>query len=284
MKVLLFPRLRVLCMRLSPTLVSFAAAFTVALAAGAARADDCPDGDWFCEPSESEPPPGPPAEPEPTEPPERMRLDPPRPHRSRRIEFEPRPPPHRHHPRKTRRPLHPWGFDAHVFGALLGDGGYSTREVSMGGLGVGLRYRFLPEFALEGDLELGFGADYNGYDRQEGALLLHAVGTLNPRSPVRLNLLAGFGLSAARVSVGSDDPSPLWPAHDENYSYFGMDLGASVEVSLSPRTAIHGDLLGFVRDRTDKHRKTPEFVDPETGRATNASGGGLLRVGAIFYW
>lgn len=271
-------------MRPSPTLVSFASALTVALASHAARADDCPDGDWFCEPSErSEPPSGPPAEPEPSEPPERMQLDPPRLRRPSRMVFEPEPPSRRRHPRSARRPLHPWGFDAHVFGALLGSG-YSNREVSMGGLGLGLRYRFLPEFALEGDLELGFGSDYNGYDRQEGALLFHAVGTLNPRSLVRFNLLAGFGVSSARVNVDSEDSSPLWPAHDETYSYFGMDVGASVEVALSPRTAVHGDLLGFVRDRTDKRRDTPEFVDPETGRATNSSGGGLLRVGAIFYW
>lgn len=272
-------------MRLAPTLVSFAAVLSVAFAAGAAHADDCPDGDWFCDPAErSEPPPGPPPEARPDERSERMQLEPPAMHRPRRIVFEPRPPPRRH-PRRHRHVLHPWGFDAHVFGALLGNGTDSNKDVSMGGLGVGLRYRLIPEFAVEADIELGFGTDYNGYDRQESALLLHAIGTVNPRSVVRLYFLGGFGLSTAHVTAGSEDSSPLWPSYDERYSYFGLDVGAGIEVGLSPRTAIHAELLGFVRDRTDDGRHSqPEFVDPDTGRTTNSSGGGLLRFGATFYW
>ena len=155
----------------------------------------------------------------------------------------------------------------------------------MGGLGVGLRYRLLPEFAVEGTLELGFGTDYNGYDRREAAGFLHAIGILNPRSPVRLYVFGGFGLSSAEVTQAAEDASPIWPSYERHYSYFGVDLGAGLEVSLSPRTAIHADILGFVRDRTDAGRHSaPEFVDPETGRTTNASGGGLVRVGALFYW
>jgi opacity protein-like surface antigen len=272
-------------MRFAPTLLSFAAVLSVALAAGAARADDCPDGDWFCEPAgPSEPPPGPAPESHPGERSERMRLEPPAFHRPRRIVFEPRPPARRHS-RRHHRVFHPWAFDAHVFGALLGDGRDANQDVSMGGLGVGLRYRVLPEFAVGGDIELGFGSDYNGDDRQESALLLHAIGTVNPRSVVRLFFLGGFGLSTAHVTSSSGDSSPLWPSRDERYSYFGLDLGAGVEVGLSPRTAIHAELLGFVRDRTDDDRHSqPEFVDPETGRTTNSSGGGLLRLGATFYW
>jgi hypothetical protein len=272
-------------MRLALTLVSFASASCVALATGNARADDCPDGDWFCEPAERpEPPPGPAPDAAPGERPDRMQLDRPRMHRERRMVFEPRPPP-RHRPRRHLKPVHPWGFDAHVFGALLGEGRDSNRQVSMGGLGVGLRYRLLPEFAVSGEVELGFGTDYNGYDRQEAALLVHAIGTVNPRSVVRVFFLGGFGLSSARVTVGDESSSPLWPSRDEHYGYFGLDLGAGVEVGLSPRTAIHGELIGFVRDRTDAGlNSAPEFVDSDSGRTTNSSGGGLLRFGAVFYW
>jgi hypothetical protein len=272
-------------MRLAPTLVGFACVLSVAFAAGAARADDCPDGDWFCEPAEQpEPPPGPPPEALPGERPERMELEPPRFHRPRRMVFEPRPPARRH-PRRHHHVLHPWAFDAHVFGALLGEGRDPNKDVSMGGLGVGLRYRLLPEFAIEGDVELGFGTDYNGDDRQESALLLHAIGTFNPRSVLRLYVLGGFGLSTAHVTTSSADSSPLWPSRDERYGYFGVDLGAGLEVGLSSRTAIHTEVIGFVRDRTDGGRHSqPEFVDPDTGRATNSSGGGLLRFGAVFYW
>jgi hypothetical protein len=58
-----------------------------------------------------------------------------------------------------------------------------------------------------------------------------------------------------------------------------------VEVRVSRRLAMGGDIIGFVRGRTDdKADISPEFVDPDTHRATNTSGGGLLRVGATFYW
>lgn len=274
-------------MRTALALVSSAFALSVAFSPAVARAEGCPDGDWFCDPAEqSEPPPGP-------SPPEHAEWDPlppprhahkPRPHRPRKIVFEPRPPPPRRH--RPRRPLHPWAFDAHVFGALLGGGRSESPDTSMGGVGVGLRYRLLPEFAIEGSLELGFGNDYNGYDRREAAGFLHAVGVLNPRGRVRAYLFGGFGLSSAQVaSSNSADSLPPWTTSERHYTYFGVDLGAGVEVGLTPRTAIKADLLGFVRDRTDRGRHSrPEFVDPETGRTTNASGGGLIRVGALFSW
>jgi len=44
-------------------------------------------------------------------------------------------------------------------------------------------------------------------------------------------------------------------------------------------------LIGFLRWRSDRHAsQNPEFIDPATGRTTNTSGGGLLRLGATFYW
>jgi len=44
-------------------------------------------------------------------------------------------------------------------------------------------------------------------------------------------------------------------------------------------------VVGFIRGRTDDAaRYDPEFVDPDTGRTTNTSGGGLFRGGITFYW
>ena len=54
---------------------------------------------------------------------------------------------------------------------------------------------------------------------------------------------------------------------------------------MSRLVSLNVDLVGFMRGRTDEDaRDMPEFTDPETGRATNASGGGLMRGGITFYW
>jgi hypothetical protein len=56
-------------------------------------------------------------------------------------------------------------------------------------------------------------------------------------------------------------------------------------VRVSRSIALGGDIVGFIRGRTDDQASTvPEFEDPNTHRATNTSGGGLIRVGATFYW
>ena len=42
-------------------------------------------------------------------------------------------------------------------------------------------------------------------------------------------------------------------------------------------------MVGFVRGRTDSAAdRNPEFVDEVTGRTSNTSGGGLMRVGIAF--
>jgi hypothetical protein len=280
-------------MRFEHPLLSSAFALLLASVAGTARAADCSEGDWFCEPPASPSPPEasepgpagpseePAAEPEASEPAEPRMA----PFERRRIvldQGEDRPRPRM---RRWHRPLHPWGFDAHVFGAFLGKRKGVSSNTGMGGVGAGLRYRLMPEFAIEGDLELAFGTDYNGYDRQEGVLLGHVIGFFNPHSPIRAYVLGGFGLSSAHVRNSSTNSSVLWSqSYDRNYSYFGLDLGGGVEVNIGRRSALHAELIGFLRDRTGMGRySAPEFVD-DRGRTTNASGGGLLRIGAIFFW
>ena len=67
------------------------------------------------------------------------------------------------------------------------------------------------------------------------------------------------------------------------YDYFGGHGGIGLEFRLSRRVALNIDALGFIRNRTDDDPR-PEFVDPETGRTTNTSGGGMFRGGISFYW
>jgi len=175
-------------------------------------------------------------------------------------------------------------FDVHVFGIILRDSD-ADPDAGMGGVGVGLRYRPLPHFALEGSLEFGLGTDYNGYDRREGALLASVVGFLNPESTVTVYALTGLGLGVADVTIDGGSGDLPVASYDESYRYFGMHLGGGVEVRVSRRTSVRAELLGFVRARTDDDREQrPEFVDPVTHRATNTSGGGIVRVGALFYF
>jgi len=182
-----------------------------------------------------------------------------------------------------RRKRHEWAFDIHLLASFM-EGGDAHPDAGMGGLGFGLRFRPIPHFALDGTLELAFGNDYNGDERTETGFLANAVGFLNPRSSVQVFVLAGLGISAAEVTRDTRDELPFTRI-DEHYSYFGMQAGAGVEARLTRRAALRLDAIGFVRGRTDEDsRERPEFVDPDTGRATNTSGGALLRAGALFYW
>ncbi len=173
-----------------------------------------------------------------------------------------------------------WGINAHVATALVDDG-TDGHDPSLRGFGVAGRYRLLPHFALEGALDLFFGADWNGYDRAELALSFGGQLFFNPKSRVQVYLPMGVTLSGARVDVEAADGV----SHRERYRYFGVYTGLGTEIRLGNLTALDVDLIGFLRSRTDREaRLEPEFVEEETGYATNTSGGGLLRLGMSFYW
>jgi hypothetical protein len=100
---------------------------------------------------------------------------------------------------------------------------------------------------------------------------------------VRAYVFGGFGLSSAQVRVSNN--STFGPAYNDTYTYIGLDAGLWAEVRVTPRIGIHVDLMGFIRSRTDADRSSrPEFVDAATGRSTDTSGAGLLRLGVAFYW
>ena len=75
------------------------------------------------------------------------------------------------------------------------------------------------------------------------------------------------------------------PNTDQRYSYFGGQIGVGLEFRVLDTVSLDLDVVGFIRGRTDNAAQLhPEFTDPDTGRTTNTSGGGLFRGGITFYW
>jgi hypothetical protein len=255
------------------------------LASPARAAGDCPDGDWFCEPApEPGQSPSPPPSPEPSSAPPRPRepFVPPPPPPGYEMELDvPRVRPA--HPRR-RRGFREWGVNLHAALGLMGSDSAMHPDADINGVGGALRFRPIPWVSIEGALELLWGIDYNGFDRFEHALLVSGLFYANPRSPIQLYGIAGFGFGNAYLDSGvRADGTPV--LRDETYSYVGGHLGIGVEGRITRHFALNADLLGFLRWRRDAHAsREPEFIDPVSGRTTNTSGGGLLRLGATFYW
>ncbi len=173
----------------------------------------------------------------------------------------------------------------HLEASLLGNRSERASNAGMAGVGFGFRYRPLPPLAFEAGIDLLTGTDYQGYSRSEGALLLNTLVFFNPHDVVQLYGLGGIGFSGATVRIAPRSGEASFQRYDEHYSYFGGQLGLGVEVRVTRRVALSGDLIGFIRGRTDDRAdEVPEFTDPNTHRTTNTSGGGLIRVGASFYW
>jgi hypothetical protein len=262
-----------------PAAFVVAASLLVTVSGPAGAAGECPEGDWFCDPAPIQ---GQPPAPEPD-----ARPEPP----GQGREGEPASPPGQAEPQQEIRfdvphvkPVTPrrkrryreWGVNMHAALGLMGNDAAMSSDAGMNGLGAALRFRPIPHLAVEGSFDLLWGTDYNGFDRFEDALLVSCLFFANPRSAVQLYGLAGVGLGGAWVE------SDLRAA---TYAYVGVQLGFGVEARITRHFALGGDLLGFVRERSDRNaRRRPEFVDPVTRRATNTSGGGLVRLGATFYW
>jgi hypothetical protein len=284
----------------------FAAALTLlgTWTSAALAAGDCPDGDWFCEPA-PEAAPAPPGEPEAAGQPERE-PGPQRAERRRRQApppaFEPPQPPYGpddaepdHQVRidvenvrparpRHRRGFREWGVNLHANIGLMGNDSYMSPDADMNGLGGALRFRPIPYIAIEGAVELMWGTDYNGFERFEQGLMVSGLFYVNPRSAVQLYGLVGFGAATAFLDSGvTADGSPV--LQDETYRYTGGQLGFGVEGRVTRHFALGADLIGFLRWRNDRGAwDEPEFIDPVTHQTSNTSAGGLLRLGATFYW
>ena len=189
-------------------------------------------------------------------------------------------------PKKRKRSE--WGVNMRIQGVLMDEDG-RDEDADMGGLGVSLRYRPIPHFAFDAGLDFVGGTDWAGRERRESALMLSGMVFFNPRSKVQVYTLGGIGFSGARVTfeetVEGDDGTSTTSEYEEEWSYFGAHLGAGLEFRLSRKVALNLDVVGFLRGRTDDAAEhEPEFVDEDTGRVTNTSGGGLGRAGLTIYW
>ncbi len=174
-----------------------------------------------------------------------------------------------------------WGLNLHFEGAALGHSSTATHDSGMGGVGFGLRYRPVPHFALEADVDFLGGRDYNGFQRDETALTMNGLFFLNPKSRAQVYLLAGFGWDGAHVV----DDSLGYVSRSNDYSYFGGQGGLGIEFRVAKHFALSLDSLGFVRTRIDSQAdSSPEFVNPQTGQTSNTSGGVLFRGGMTFYF
>jgi hypothetical protein len=194
----------------------------------------------------------------------------------------PPPPVYYYRPHVRRLPQRSeWGLTLHGEGAALGHSPYATHDSGMGGIGFGLRYKPIPAFGLEADVDFLGGRDYNGFKRDETDVTFNGMVFLNPRSRAQVYLLAGLGWAGAHV----EDDSLGYITGTNDYSYFGGQGGIGMEFRLARHFAINFDALGFIRERIDGGAdQNPEFRDPQTGETTNTSAGVLFRGGMTFYF
>jgi hypothetical protein len=303
-----------------PLLFSSVVASTLAFASGAwaqqaSPNPHCPPGSWFCADTqqqtaapagqpvvlqalpgtEAPPPPPPPIPGRPhttyiyggsmAPPPPVVVYQPPPPvvvyQSGPRYVQAPPPPVYYYRPRARPQPRSEWGLNLHVEGAALGHSDTATHDSGMGGVGFGLRYKPVPHFGLEADLDFMGGRDYNGFQRDETAATLNAMVFLNPKSRAQVYLLAGFGYAGAHVV----NDSLGYASSSNDYSYFGGQGGLGIEFRLARHFALNLDALGFIRTRTDSGAdQNPEFIDPSTGQTSNTSAGVLFRGGMTFYF
>jgi hypothetical protein len=280
--------------------LSFASALALpAVASAQEPKKDCEPGSWFCgesappagqggKPLESLPPTEPPAEEPapppggrpaprayPGAPPPVVVYQPPPP--TVVIQSREAPPPYYYVPKRG-QPRKEWGLNLHVGGIMMGGG--RQNNAGMGEAGLGLRFRPIPQAALEANLDFAAGRDYNGYRRNETAFTLNGLIFLNPKNVTQVYLLGGFGWSGANAI----DDTQGFDKTEYKYGYFGVQGGIGLEFRLSRVVALNFDLRGIVRTRIDSDKDVhPEFVSAD-GKSTNTSGAGVLTGGITFYW
>ncbi len=179
-----------------------------------------------------------------------------------------------------------WGMNLRVDGVLLPQYRADVEKDSgMAGLGVSLRYRPTPMFALDFAADFLGGVDSNGFERQEIPIAISMMLYANPRNVVQFYMFGGIGWSFARVYSEQVQVNLAEGTQDE-YTYFGGHAGVGLEFRVSKLVGINVDGLAFVRTRTDEddNGAHPEFYDPVAREASNSSAAGLLRAGVTFWW
>ncbi|MBW2454526.1 MAG: hypothetical protein JRI68_08445 [Deltaproteobacteria bacterium] len=201
-------------------------------------------------------------------------------------EMEPAPPPPPPPPEKRKWRRHRrWGLNLRIDGALLPRMGDEQADVGMAGMGLSLRYRPIPHFALDLSGDFLGGHDSNGFERQEVPISASAMLYVNPRSLAQFYFFGGLNWSFARVQ--SDElQAHFAEGTQDDYTYFGGHLGAGLEFRVARLIGINIDGLAFARTRTDDDGdgRYPEYIDPDSGETSNTSTAGLLRAGVTFWW
>jgi hypothetical protein len=199
----------------------------------------------------------------------------------KREKIEPPPEPNKKKWRRHRK----IGLNLRAGGVLLPRENDNSNDIGMGALGMGLRFRPVPGFALELSGDFVGGTDTNGYDRQEIPIAATMMIYVNPKSLAQFYLMAGAHYAFARVH--SPEPQGHLADYDsDEYNYFGGQGGMGLEFRVSRLVGINIDGLAFVRTRVDDDQDGayPEFYDAETQESTNSSVAGLLRAGVTFWW
>jgi opacity protein-like surface antigen len=174
-------------------------------------------------------------------------------------------------------------------GIALGKSDEGSEDAKMGGVGLSLRYRPWRAFAIDAGVDVIGGTDYNGDKRMETPLSLNGLLYVNPKSRVQFYFMGGVHWSRAKVELPSTlaegDFIDDWSNEGNKieYTYFGGQLGAGLDFRLWRHVSLFIDGVGFMRERTDDNPR-PEFTDPDTGRTTNTSGGGMFRGGMTIWW
>ncbi|MBI4705143.1 MAG: hypothetical protein HY744_28890 [Deltaproteobacteria bacterium] len=179
-----------------------------------------------------------------------------------------------------------WGMNLRIDGVLMPRFRGDVHDSGMVGLGLSLRYRPIPHFAIDASSDFVGGVDANGFDRQELPLSLGAMLFANPRDPVQFYAFGGVGWAFARVFAEHAQTQLADDGLADEYSYFGGQAGIGVEFRVSPLVGLNIDGLAFMRTRTDSDAdgKYPEFLDERSGERSNTSVAGMVRAGVTFWW
>jgi hypothetical protein len=258
--------------------------------ASAQTAPGCPPGSWFCAEAPAAPVQGGTTVqiqqvPErPAAPPPVVVYQPPPPvvvyqqPATRYYVVPPAPPPPVYYYRPKYQRRSEWGLNLHLEGAAFGHSSTVPGGGSMWGGGLGLRYRPVPVFALESDLDFVDGRDYADMHRHETSTSINGLFFLNPRSRAQVYLLAGFGWSWAHAD---NDLGLGGNPNFVDYTYFGGQGGLGIEFRAAKHLALNFDARGFIRTRIDDNGG---YEFSSNGQYTNTSAGALFTGGMTLYF
>ncbi|MBI4705850.1 MAG: hypothetical protein HY744_32560 [Deltaproteobacteria bacterium] len=181
-----------------------------------------------------------------------------------------------------------WGIALRGSGLLVPDGHEGIEEVSLGGVGVSLRYRPVPAFALDFSLDVLGGTDPDGENRIEVPLGISGLVFPFPRGVVQPYLVFGLHASQARVGLrvgiphrdngDSGDSNVYADSIGRDSTYLGGQAGVGLELRLASVFGLHADTLGFIRGRVG------DGADWGGGGNDEPEAGGLIRGGVSFWW